>query len=170
MGFNDHSHSNGGDLPPEAGNFNEYPFDPNDEWIKNAPEEQQIEAMRRWFHARFEDPSNQTPYDGGEGGFQFIWGGPYDPNDKIQERFSSVVEYEVMEKLIKELWQEAGDEWAPIETKAWTMTKNSLFAWSAVTIHFAFWRTELARSKMYLTGTTIRIRHNLCTRWSTAPS
>jgi hypothetical protein len=115
MGFNDHSHSNGGDLPPEAGNFNEYPFDPNDEWIKNAPEEQQIEAMRRWFHARFEDPSNQTPYDGGEGGFQFIWGGPYDPNDKIQERFSSVVEYEVMEKLIKELWQEAGDEWAPIE-------------------------------------------------------
>ena len=115
MGFNDHSRSYGEDLPPEAGNFDEHPFEPNDEWIKNAPEEQQVEAMRRWFHARFEDPSNETPYDGQEGGFQFIWGGPYDPNDEIQERFSSVVKYEVMEKLIKELWQEVGDEWAPLE-------------------------------------------------------
>ncbi len=115
MGFNDHSYSSSEDLPPEAGNFNEHPFDPDDDWIKGAPEEQQIEAMRRWFHARFEDPSNQTPYDGGEGGFQFVWGGPYDPNDEIQNRFGSLVEYEVMEKLIQELWQEVGDEWAPIE-------------------------------------------------------
>jgi hypothetical protein len=113
MGFNDHSYRV--DLPPEAGDLDKYPFDPNDEWIKNAPEELQIEAMRCWFHARFQDPTNDTPYNGREGGFQFIWGGPYDPNDEIQERFGSVVEYEVMKKLIEELWQEVGDEWAPIE-------------------------------------------------------
>ena len=71
--------------------------------------------MRCWFYARFQDPTNNTPYDGREGGFQFIWGGPFDPNDEIQERFGSVVKYEVMEKLITELLQEVGDEWAPIE-------------------------------------------------------
>ena len=38
MGFNDHSYRV--DLPPEAGDLDEYPFDPNDKWIKNAPEEQ----------------------------------------------------------------------------------------------------------------------------------
>ena len=90
-------------------------FDPDDEWLKDASEEDQIEAMRQWFHARYEDPANETPYSSQEGGYQFVWGGPYDPNDEIQERFGGDVPYEVMEKLIHELWSEAGDEWAPIE-------------------------------------------------------
>jgi hypothetical protein len=113
MGFNDHSHHRA-NLPPEAGDYEAGPFEPNDDWIKGAPEEQQFEAMREWFHARYEDPANETPYDS-EDGYQFIWGGPYDPSDVIQERFSHVVTFEVMEKLIDELLQEAGDEWAPIE-------------------------------------------------------
>lgn len=103
------------DLPPEAGNVGDHLFDPDDEWIKGAQEEHQIEAMRQWFYARYEDPANQTPYSSEEGGYMFIWGGPYDPNDVIQERFSEVVEFEVMEKLIRDLWINVGDEWAPIE-------------------------------------------------------
>jgi hypothetical protein len=114
MGFNDHS-PHRAKLPPEAGDCETMPFDPNDDWIKRAPHEEQFEAMRKWFHARYEDPVNETPYDSEEGGYQFIWGGPYDPREEIQERFSHVVSFEVMEKLIDELLQEAGDEWAPIE-------------------------------------------------------
>lgn len=114
MGFNDHL-GDGLDLPREAGDPESHLFDPNDDWLKSAPEEEQIEAMRRWFYARYEDPANGMPYCSQEGGFQFIWGGPYDPNDVIQERFDDVVTFDVMEKLIHELWREAGDKWAPVE-------------------------------------------------------
>lgn len=103
------------ELPQEAGDLESHRFDPNDDWLKGASREQQIAAMRRWFLARYEDPQNETPYNSEEGGYLFVWGGPYDPNDVIQERFSDIVEYEVMEELIKNLWSEVGDEWAPID-------------------------------------------------------
>ena len=115
MGHNDHFDDDEPDLPPEAGNADFGPFDPNDDWIRTAPRELQIEAMRRWFCERYEDPANNTPYESAEGGYQFIWGGPYDPDDEIQERFGEVVEYDVMEELIEDLHQNVGDRWAPIE-------------------------------------------------------
>lgn len=102
-------------LPDEAGDQSDYPFNPVDEWIAAAPRELQIEAMRQWFLSRYEDPANSTPYNGKEGGYLFVHGGPYDPNDEIQERFHEVVEYDVMEELVENLYQEVGDEWAPIE-------------------------------------------------------
>ena len=71
--------------------------------------------MRRWFCDRYEDPANETPYSSEEGGYIFVWGGPYDPNEVIQERFSDCVDYEVMERLIRDLYAEVGDMWAPIE-------------------------------------------------------
>lgn len=104
------------ELPPQAGNLFARQFDPDDSWLKTAPKELQIEAMRSWFYARYQDPANDTPYNGREGGYLFIHGGPYDPNEVIQERFSEMVEDDVMEELIDELHGEAGgDRWAPIE-------------------------------------------------------
>lgn len=107
------------ELPAEAGDQDVQQFEPNNQWLASAPKELQIEAMRMWFYARFEDPANCTPYDGGEGGYQFVYGGPHDPNEEIQDRFSGVVEYEVMEELITELVQEYGDEWTPIDHGDW---------------------------------------------------
>ena len=105
------------ELPPEAGDVGEHLFDPIDEWIESAPEKLQIEAMRQWFYARYENPNYQTPYSSEEGGYLFVWGGPYDPSDVLQERFSHVVPFEVIQKLFQDLWREAGDEWAPIEAE-----------------------------------------------------
>lgn len=102
-------------LPPEAGDVDNVDFDPNDDWIKTATEEEQTEAMRRWFYSRYEDPANSLPYDGREGGFQYIWGGPFDPDEEIQERFGHVVPFDVMRSLIEDLWQEGGDQWAPVD-------------------------------------------------------
>lgn len=65
--------------------------------------------MRRWFCDRYEDPVNETPYSSEEGGYIFVWGGPYDLNEVIQERFSDVVEYGVMKELIDDLYAEVGD-------------------------------------------------------------
>ncbi|MGX5725675.1 hypothetical protein ACWKWZ_11560 [Metapseudomonas otitidis] len=103
-------------LPPEAYIADKQPLEVNDDWLKDASEELQIEAMRQWFHARFEDPANQTPYCGADGGYLFIHGGPYDPNEEIQERFDQIVPFGTMDSLIKDLYLETGDEWAPIES------------------------------------------------------
>jgi len=89
-------------------------FDPDDEWLKKAARPLQLEAMRQWFCSRYEDPANETPYDSGEGGYQFIYGGPYDPSDEIQARFSGIVPFDVMEELIHDLYMEVGLEWAPV--------------------------------------------------------
>lgn len=110
------------ELPPESGDLSAQQFDPDNTWLETAPRELQIEAMRCWFYARYQDPAHDTPYDGREGGYLFVHGGPYDPNDVIQERFDKTVEFEVMEELIAELHgAEGGDEWAPIypEDEGW---------------------------------------------------
>ena len=86
MGYNDYDFDDRPELPPEAGDDISGKFEPDDDWIKSVPEELQIEAMRRWFCDRYEDPANDTPYSSEEGGYIFVWGGPYDPNEVIQNR------------------------------------------------------------------------------------
>lgn len=102
------------ELPPEAGNLDDVPFEPDDDWLASAPKEQQIAAMRRWFLDRYEDPANQTPWDGEDKEYVFVWGGPYDPNDEIQSRFSGTVKFDTMWELIQDLWRDVGENWAPI--------------------------------------------------------
>lgn len=103
------------ELPDEAGTIDGHEFNPDDKWLAQASREMQIEAMRQWFYSRYQDPANDTPYNGKEGGYLFIHGGPYDPDDVIQERFSDIVEFEHIQELVHELYGEVGDEWAPID-------------------------------------------------------
>lgn len=87
----------------------------DDDWLKEADRETQIEAMRGWFLKRYEDPANETPWDGEDKAYIFVWGGPYDPSDVIQGRFGDIVEFDVMWELIQDLHRDVGEEWAPIE-------------------------------------------------------
>ncbi|WP_175673293.1 hypothetical protein [Burkholderia ambifaria] len=118
MGWNDHLDDNElSNLPPEAyGNvFDvEGPFDPCDTWLETASRDEQVIAVRGWFLARFCDPAEGTPYNGREGGYQFVHGGPYDPADEIPDRFANVVDDDVIEEVVGELHSGVGDEWAPI--------------------------------------------------------
>src|SRR6516164_4356205 len=43
--------------------------------------------MVDWFFANFEDPAESTPYDGG---YVYIWGGPYDAREELNEAFGVV--------------------------------------------------------------------------------
>lgn len=117
MGWNDHiDDSELGNLPPEA--FSPFdvdgPFDPQDHWLETADEEEQRIAMREWFLARFCDPAIETPYNGREGGYIFINGGPYDPADEIFHRFSGIVNDDVIQEVVHDLYTEVGNQWAPI--------------------------------------------------------
>ncbi len=103
-------------LPPEAfpAESSGEPFDPENQWLRTADPEEQHTAIREWFCARYCNPAEETPYNGREGGYLFIHGGPYDPADEIQDRFAGVVDDAVMQTVIDELHSEVGDEWAPI--------------------------------------------------------
>lgn len=118
MGWNDHmDDSELENLPPEAyGNVfdSDGPFDPDDFWLKGAEPEQQLIAMREWFLARYCDPAEETPYDGREGGYQFVDGGPFDPGDELPTRFSGIVDDELIQEVVSEMYGRVGDQWAPI--------------------------------------------------------
>jgi hypothetical protein len=72
--------------------------------LRNAEREIQVEAMREWFLQNFEDPAENTPYDSGEGGYQFIWGGPYNAQEQLSEEFGGIVPDDVIEELADELF------------------------------------------------------------------
>lgn len=122
MGWNDHIDDDDelDNLPTHArGNpFDvDGPFDPDDHWLKNASEEHQLIAMRAWFKARYCDPAHETPYNGREGGYLFIHGGPYNPADELHERFGRFVDGDTIQEVVDELVAEVGEQWAPIRVE-----------------------------------------------------
>jgi hypothetical protein len=105
-----------GNLPPEAhGNVfdTDGPFDPDNHWLRTADVEPQLIAMRAWFVARYCDPAHETPYNGREGGYLFVDGGPYDPADVLRTRFAGLVSGELIQRIVDEMHSEVGAQWAP---------------------------------------------------------
>lgn len=74
--------------------------------------EEQTEIMRRWFCENYEDPAEQTPFQSSEGGYIWIWGGPYDAHEVLADEFDGIISENVIEELAGDL---DGDcpEWAP---------------------------------------------------------
>jgi hypothetical protein len=81
--------------------------------LKLADEKTQIEIMRDWFFQHFQDPVHECPYDGSEGGYQYIYGGPYDASQELYSEFSDYIDEEVISKLADELDGEC-TEWSGI--------------------------------------------------------
>jgi hypothetical protein len=85
--------------------------------------DEMIDVMVKWFFQNFEDPAEETPYESAEGGYQYIWGGPYDANEELQAAFCPKLEdptFEVVEKAAiaaAEKIEEDGWEWAPASSR-----------------------------------------------------
>ncbi|MCK9200494.1 MAG: hypothetical protein M0P59_09140 [Gallionella sp.] len=118
MGYDPFDDCELSNLPPDAFSpfFNprEEPFDPQDHWLRTANKDEQRTAMREWFRARYCDPAHETPYNSQEGGYLFIYGGPYDPADVLSNRFSGIVGDDSIQEVIDEMHDEVGVQWAPI--------------------------------------------------------
>ena len=71
-----------------------------------------VELIKEWFFENFEDPAQHTPYESAEGGYQYIWGGPYDARDIIENVFADTASSELIEAAIQEI-QSEGLEWVP---------------------------------------------------------
>lgn len=86
--------------------------DLSEEDLRKAEPDIQRAAMKAWFRARFEDPAERTPYESAEGGYIWIWGGPYDAREELESEFGDIVPEDVILKLVKDLEYEC-HEWAP---------------------------------------------------------
>lgn len=61
----------------------------NDDLIEFDDEKElAIEEMKEWFFNNYDDPANFLPYISRAGGYQYIFGGPYDVNEVLFENFS----------------------------------------------------------------------------------
>jgi hypothetical protein len=74
--------------------------------------EQASEAIKEWFFQNFEDPVDNTPHETAEGGYLYIWGGPYETRDIIENVFADTASEQLIEEIIGEL-EEDGSEWVP---------------------------------------------------------
>jgi hypothetical protein len=64
------------------------------------------EIMKQWFLKRYCDPIQNTPYDSGEGGYQYIFGGPFIALEILNDQFSDLVSEEIISELTREIEEE----------------------------------------------------------------
>ena len=83
------------------------------ESLKLLGRKTQVAYLVHWFRGMFEDPANETPYDKREGGYQFVWGGPYEARDEFEQEFGGIVSEEVIDAAVSEVERTGTVYWAP---------------------------------------------------------
>ncbi|PKQ78076.1 HEPN-associated N-terminal domain-containing protein [Aeromonas sobria] len=74
------------------------------------------ELIESWFFERYEDPANSTPYESAEGGYIYIWGGPYDAHEILSDVFSGHIDGSVIDDIADDL-NSISPEWERIPTE-----------------------------------------------------
>lgn len=75
--------------------------------------DQQVPYLTHWFFTYFEDPAIETPYNSREGGYQYIWGGPYNAGDELAAEFGKYASEAALEKAAEEIEADGIYDWAP---------------------------------------------------------
>lgn len=73
----------------------------------------QIEYMLYWFESNFEDPAQETPYNGQEGGYLYVRGGPYDASEQLYDEFGRWVTEDRIQEVADQVESEGITDWAP---------------------------------------------------------
>ena len=73
------------------------------EAYRKLSKEEALVEMEMWFYSNYDDPANLCPYETKEGGYQYIWGGPYDADEELQSEFGGYVRDSVIEELVDKL-------------------------------------------------------------------
>jgi hypothetical protein len=67
----------------------------------NASHDDHVGEMIAWFFENFEDPAYSLPYESAEGGYQWLWGGPYDAVEKLNSAFRDATENEIADAIVR---------------------------------------------------------------------
>jgi hypothetical protein len=81
--------------------------------LKRFGRQRQAEYMRYWFAQHFEDPAQETPYNSREGGYLFIWGGPYNAFEELGDEFGDFVSEERIKEVVDYVESDGTFDWAP---------------------------------------------------------
>lgn len=81
--------------------------------LKRLGKATQREYLLHWFGMYYEDPAQETPYNSQEGGYQYVWGGPYDAREELEEEFGSFISESVIESIVEEVESDGLTDWAP---------------------------------------------------------
>lgn len=80
--------------------------------LEGVESDTRIQMMVEWFGENFEDPAQETPYESAEGGYIYVWGGPYDAREEIEGAFPDATEEEI-EVAVDDLQSDGLFDWAP---------------------------------------------------------
>ena len=69
--------------------------------------------MLHWFGRNFEDPANETPHSSADGGYQYVWGGPYDALEQLGDEFGDLVSQKRLEEAVSVVERDGIVDWAP---------------------------------------------------------
>ncbi|TBE02333.1 hypothetical protein [Rhizobium ruizarguesonis] len=81
--------------------------------FRKLSKRRKVQAMVQWFHENYEDPAVRMPYESAEGGYQWIWGGPYDAGEQIGDEFSDISDQASIDKAAAEITGDGLFDWAP---------------------------------------------------------
>ena len=101
--------------PAVLGNWDEVRHDPSSlppDDFADRPIPDSVALIREWFFENFEDPAVETPYESREGGYQYIWGGPYSVRDIVENVFADTASDELIRAAIDSI-EADGVEWVP---------------------------------------------------------
>lgn len=71
--------------------------------------DEEISEMLHWFSEDYDDPVNFLPHDSREGGYQYLYGGPYELDEILYEQFGGNYSDESIQKVIEIIEHEHGD-------------------------------------------------------------
>ncbi len=72
-----------------------------------------VEMLVEWFRQYYEDPANETPYNGREGGYLYVYGGPYSAEEELRENFEDIVQEEAIMEAVAIIQEDGTWDWAP---------------------------------------------------------
>ncbi|NKM01234.1 hypothetical protein [Rhizobium leguminosarum] len=72
-----------------------------------------VTSMIEWFADNFEDPAVKTPFESAEGGYQWVWGGPYDAAEQLYNHFGDEVNTDLIQTAVERVQKDGIYDWAP---------------------------------------------------------
>lgn len=84
--------------------------------FSNMSFDEQIEFMKNWLLENYESPeSAELPYDSNTNDYIYLWGEPLSTEEILDDEFSGITSYRVIEKSVSELEEEEGVKfWVPL--------------------------------------------------------
>jgi hypothetical protein len=77
-------------------------------------EDKQRELKLQWFHENFEDPrSGNAFWDNETKEYVYLWGGPFDAQEQLWNKFGEIVPEALIENIREEVESHGTFEWAP---------------------------------------------------------